>query len=593
MVGKLLRPSEAVPARHPLVRNMPHRHDEVMPQEHSVERLGRRQELFARFGVDQPFDEMVDRCILNARIVAAAFALGGFGAPILPLFVPGRQRLRPACPDHVELEVLHAPGHLGTVEGSHPRLDSKLLELLGVRNDDAFQGWIVQQKFRRQDLALRIFKHRGAALLLLAPACFLQELRPLPEIVAPLRAVAAHRIFELGREHLRRHLVLYLVQELKFQFRWQARCGQLRIGEEARGSCIFAVEQVGVRPFEIESIVERQPHARILEFRLAQIEHETLHRLGVLGRQFFLDDFAAFHGWEIVSGRPDLGCVLQPEVVAVGLESFERDACVEKVLVTDLVEIILPDVHRQVLAPIILDPLEPDECPGLHLYALVDPRSEWNLERARLDVALPSVLSGSGPPVLWQNRQLAHDLRQLAVSFLRKYERHFVFARLFDLAHVLVVSDVERMGPFQRVHRPDHVRGGDLLAVVKASFRPQAVTRLRVVFRIPRRVGDQPVFGGWLVERGGEQGLVVGGDPGGLAAVSIGIEAVERADRVKPELSALRRVWIDVIEVREVRRIFKLAEQRQPVPPGFLLRLRHRRADDLEACDPAQARGEA
>src|SRR5437899_12377361 len=58
--------TKAIPARGTHLRIGPLRHDVVVPQQHTVERFGRGDEIVAIRGIDHPLDQLVDRRILNA-----------------------------------------------------------------------------------------------------------------------------------------------------------------------------------------------------------------------------------------------------------------------------------------------------------------------------------------------------------------------------------------------------------------------------------------------------------------------------------------------------------------------------------------------
>ena len=155
-------------------------------------------------------------------------------------------------------------------------------------------------------------------------------------------------------EHLGRHLVLHLVQDLELVALRQ-RCGSSELAslEEAADARILPIEQILVRPFEIESEVEGLPHAAVLELRAPQIEHEALHRLRALDRHFLALDQSVAHCGEIVGRRPVLGATLLVIVEIACLEAFEGDRLVAIIVEADLVEIPLAAIDRQILAPIV------------------------------------------------------------------------------------------------------------------------------------------------------------------------------------------------------------------------------------------------
>ena len=67
-------------------------------------------------------------------------------------------------------------------------------------------------------------------------------------------------------EHLRRHAVLHLVQDLELASLGQRlRRGKLAALEIAADPRILAVEQILVGPLEVEGEIERLPHAPVLQ----------------------------------------------------------------------------------------------------------------------------------------------------------------------------------------------------------------------------------------------------------------------------------------------------------------------------------------
>jgi len=102
-------------------------------------------------------------------------------------------------------------------------------------------------------------------------------------------------------------------------------------------------------------------------------------------------------------------------VELIGLEGFERDGGIAEILEALLVEIVAPDIHRQVLAPVILDALVDDPAARLEVLDPVDAAAERRLERRGGRIALVAVRSLSSTSA-WQHRKLADDLRQLAIA---------------------------------------------------------------------------------------------------------------------------------------------------------------------------------
>src|SRR5215468_8891067 len=99
-----------------------------------------------------------------------------------------------------------------------------------------------------------------------------------------------------------------------------------------------------------------------------------------------------------------------------GLERLECQVQVAEILKAYFVEIVptYPDV--KIFPPIIINPLVGDHASGLELLDAIGPRSDGQFEGGCSDTAPVVGLISRLPPVLGQNGELAHNLRQLAIS---------------------------------------------------------------------------------------------------------------------------------------------------------------------------------
>ena len=145
-------------------------------------------------------------------------------------------------------------------------------------------------------------------------------------------------------------------------------------------------------------------------------------------------------------------------------------------------------------------------------------------------------------------------------------------AGLLGLHHTAIIAVPEGVQLLQRVEAPDHVLDRDRLAVVPLRLRVQAKARRGKVGGIADRFGDERVLGGGLVERLVHQRVVE--KPAvkvqacrRRAAHHEGVETVIGTDRRLVQRAALRRVWIDIIVVREVRRVFRGTDERGGFTP--------------------------
>src|SRR5437763_17029228 len=85
------------------------------------------------------------------------------------------------------------------------------------------------------------------------------------------------------------------------------------------------------------------------------------------------------------------------------------------------------------------------------------------------------------------------------------------------------------------------------------------------------RLGDEPVIGRYLIERGDHQGIGDHSGAHGERPLHAGYDLVEIVERTKgnhPHGAELRRLGIDIVELAKAERIFELAKERQAMTPG-------------------------
>src|SRR5258708_34607848 len=100
----------------------------------------------------------------------------------------------------------------------------------------------------------------------------------------------------------------------------------------------------------------------------------------------------------------------------VGLEGFQRDSVVAEKFIAHLVEIILADPYRQLLAPIILYSLQHDRSAGDKFLDTVGPGPYGRLQLGRRDVALAAPACGCCPQFPEQIPEFADDCGEVAMS---------------------------------------------------------------------------------------------------------------------------------------------------------------------------------
>src|SRR3984893_2182978 len=111
-----------------------------------------------------------------------------------------------------------------------------------------------------------------------------------------------------------------------------ARTGQLGALEIAADPPVLTEEELLVHLLEVEGEIERASHPRILELVAPRIEGERPHDPPIALGEFLEDDPLVVDRGEIVSRGPVLDTVLGAPVHLVGLEGFQCDRRVTKIL---------------------------------------------------------------------------------------------------------------------------------------------------------------------------------------------------------------------------------------------------------------------
>src|SRR5690606_17645075 len=105
------------------------------------------------------------------------------------------------------------------------------------------------------------------------------------------------------------------------------------------------------------------------------------------------------------------------EIEMPGLEGLQRHGVVAVVVECQVVEIVETAVHRQVLAPIVLDACIANCAPGLDALHAVGAAAQRWLQASRGEVAF-------GPPVGGQHGELAENQWQFAVTGMLEVEAY-------------------------------------------------------------------------------------------------------------------------------------------------------------------------
>jgi hypothetical protein len=264
----------------------------------------------------------------------------------------------------------------------------------------------------------------------------------------------------------------------------------------------------------------------------------------------------------------------------VGLERFQCDHRIAKILVANLVEVVAPDIDVQILGPIVFHPLVDHLATGDEFLDAVGGIAERRFEYGGADVALLARGVRSFPPVPGQHPELPEDDRHFMIAGGAEPEGDFALAALLHFLHVAIEGADEGIGFLECLEGKDHVLDRDRGAVVVTRGRAQAKGDGCKVRGVTDLFGDQPVVGHRFVERCHHQRVANRAGGGGEQTLEAGdhlVEVVERAERCQAQRPAFRRLRIDVVEMLEAGRILGLARQRQTVSPLHPGALRARR----------------
>ncbi len=120
--------AEAVPARGAHFAVSPLRHDVMVPQQDTIERVDGGFEIGAVLGEDHLLDHGVNGWILDADHVQRAGLVRRLRTPIAALFVARRQRFAPGECDDVEIPIAQPIFVLRFVDRAHRDGDAQTLD---------------------------------------------------------------------------------------------------------------------------------------------------------------------------------------------------------------------------------------------------------------------------------------------------------------------------------------------------------------------------------------------------------------------------------------------------------------------------------
>ena len=175
------------------------------------------------------------------------------------------------------------------------------------------------------------------------------------------------------------------------------------------------------------------------------------------------------------------------------------------------------------------------------------------------------------PPMFRQYRELARGSEAIHECPGYRTELNLVRLRSFPLDDMPVIGCELRMQPLEYFQRIDDVLGRYGYAVVPFRGRAQTEAHPGEIGGITRRLGDESVFAGDLVQRRRHEGIVDGLDALCQITLHSGdnhIEAVVSSDRRAPGRAALGRLRIDVVKMREPGGIFQIPQTGYAMRPG-------------------------
>src|SRR5690606_460588 len=127
---------------------------------------------------------------------------------------------------------------------------------------------------------------------------------------------------------------------------------------------------------------------------------EGLHGLYGGAGEFTLDDVAILHCGEVIFLRPASRAQFAPHILnAALLEGQELGIVVLEIGISDAVEIISPDIDRQVRSPILLRPFPYDLRSGAEASDLIRPAAKRRFQRWVPEITFAALGVRSFPPV--------------------------------------------------------------------------------------------------------------------------------------------------------------------------------------------------
>ena len=247
-----------------------------------------------------------------------------------------------------------------------------------------------------------------------------------------------------------------------------------------------------------------------------------------------------------------------------GLKPFERHLALGKILKPHRVKIAGADIYRQVLGPIILDPVKSDKLARFELANPVTGGAERRHQRR--------LVKGVGRvPGLREDRHAGHDKMQVAAAFLVQHYFQHIIAFGDGHVHVLKILLVVWMAlVLQNIQREGGIARRQLRSVMKPRFGTQQKAVGELVRRHPHGAGHKAIHGVRLICVASHQAVKNHADARrALAFQDVDIQRVKglkilvAADGIDLQRngSAFGCVWVDIGKTPEIRAKRQLAER--------------------------------
>ena len=526
--------------------------------DHALQRAAGGQKIGFGLRPHHVADEAVHGRVLDAGQIARVFGVRGLAAEQVGVFLPGVGRARISDGGDVEVEGLQALLVEREVHRAVAELDAQLVQVANPGRHHAGAGLVAVQVVQHHGLALRVLEHAA----LHAPARFAQQLLCTAQVLAQaVGALVGARRLEGGAEGGGGDVLAVRLHQRHLRGVGLADGRALGVAEQALDPAIRAVEHLPVHPLEVDRQAQRLAHAHVLQEGPARVEHVALKAGGQLVLELALDQLAALELGAVHAPRPVAGRIKRHQVELAGLQRLQPRGVVAVDLDLHAVEVARAALDVQVARPVGRVAHIGDVLAEVDRADAVGPAADGRLHHHLVEgFALP--------PVAAEHRQAAHRERQLAVG-LAKAKAHGALVQHVRAGHIDQQRLVRRRdkGAHERVEAVFDVGGQHRRAVMKARLTPQPEAGRQAVGRHLHVLGQQAVGGALLVQRASEQCVEhqlrqIGGrvalDGEGVVLVEGGGARVAH----QPDLAALGRIGVDVVEVGKARRVLQVTPQR-------------------------------